>query len=62
MKINNTGALLRDVRPELIGLWIQTAFYAFTAWLVYYRSYGKHLKDSIEVAEVKLQARWAEYL
>ena len=62
VKINNTGALLRDVRPELIGLWIQTAFYAFTAWLVYYRSYGKHLKDSIEVAEEKLQARWAECL
>lgn len=62
VKINNTGALLRDVRPELIGLWIQTAFYAFTAWLVYYRSYGKHLKDTIEVAQEKLQARWAEYL
>lgn len=62
VKINNMGAVLRDVRPELIGLWIQTAFYAFTAWLVYYRSYGKHLRDAIEVAEEKLQARWADYM
>lgn len=62
VKINNMGALLRDVRPELIGLWIQTAFYGFTAWLVYYRSYGKHLRDIIEVAEEKLQARWADYM
>ena len=62
VKINSMGAVLRDVRPELIGLWVQTLVYGITAWLVYYRSYGKHLKDLIEVAEVRLQARWADYL
>jgi len=53
---------LHDVEPELIGLWVQTLVYGITAWLVYYRSYGKHLKDLVEVAEERLQARWAEYL
>lgn len=56
------GALLRDVKPELVALWAQTLFYGFTAWLVYYRSYGKHLRDIVEVAEERLQARWADYL
>jgi hypothetical protein len=50
------------VRPELVGLWIQVVVYGITAWLVYYRSYGRHLKDIIEVAEEKFQARWAEYM
>jgi ABC-2 type transport system permease protein len=62
VKISSMGALLRDVHPELVGLWIQVVVYGITAWLVYYRSYGRHLKDIIEVAEVKLQARWAEYM
>ena len=50
------------MKPELIGLWVQTLVYGITAWLVYYRSYGKHLKDIVEVAEERLQARWADYL
>lgn len=62
VKISSMGALLRDVHPELVGLWIQVVVYGITAWLVYYRSYGRHLKDIIEVAEEKLQARWAEYM
>ncbi len=62
VKIGSMGALLRDVKPELVALWAQTLFYGFTAWLVYYRSYGKHLRDIVEVAEERLQARWADYL
>ena len=62
MKIGSMGALLRDVKPELVALGAQTLFYGFTAWLVYYRSYGKHLRDIVEVAEERLQARWADYL
>ncbi len=62
VKIGSMGALLRDVKPELVALWAQTLFYGFTAWLVYYRSYGKHLHDIVEVAEERLQARWADYL
>ena len=62
VKIGSMGALLRDVKPELVALWAQTLFYGFTAWLVYYRSYGKNLRDIVEVAEERLQARWADYL
>ena len=62
VKINSMGATLTDVRPELIGLWIQVVVYGFTAWLVYYRSYGKHLRDIVEETQERLQARWAAYM
>ncbi len=62
VKINSMGAVLSDVRPELIGLWIQVVVYGVTAWLVYYRSYGKHLRDIVEETQERLQARWAAYM
>ncbi len=62
VKINSMGATLTDVRPELIGLWIQVVVYGVTAWLVYYRSYGKHLRDIVEETQERLQARWAAYM
>ena len=45
-----------------ILIWCHSRVFLETAWLLYYRSYGKHLKDIIEVAEERLQARWADYL
>mgnify|MGYP002622615296 FL=1 len=62
VKINSMGAVLSDVRPELIGLWVQVVVYGITAWLVYYRSYGKHLRDIVEETQERLQARWAAYM
>ena len=55
VKINNMGALVRDVKPELIGLWVQAFFYGFTAWLVYKRSYGKNLKNYVRVEESEIR-------
>lgn len=34
IRINTLGATLTDVRPEYIGLWIQTLIYGLTAWWV----------------------------
>ena len=48
------GALIRDVKPELIALWSQALFYGFTAWLVYKRSYGKNLKNYIRVDDSEI--------
>lgn len=49
IRIGSMGALLKDVRPELMALWIQTAVYFVTTWLVYKRSYGKHLKELSQI-------------
>jgi len=43
VRITEMGALLKDVMPELIGLWVQTSVYFCLAYLVYKRTYGKQL-------------------
>ena len=41
VRISEMGALLEDVRPELIGLWIQTAIFFLIAWILYRNEYKK---------------------
>jgi ABC-2 type transport system permease protein len=41
VRITEMGALLEDVRPELIGLWIQTAIFFIIAWILYRNEYKK---------------------
>ena len=41
VRISEMGALLEDVRPELIGLWIQTAIFFIIAWILYRNEYKK---------------------
>ena len=41
VRISEMGALLEDVRPELIGLWIQTAIFFLIAWILYRKEYKK---------------------
>lgn len=46
VKLNNMGATLREVRPELYTLWIQSGVYFVTACIVYYRHLGRKPKPA----------------
>jgi ABC-2 type transport system permease protein len=38
-RISEMGALMEDVRPEIIGLWIQPAVFFVIAWILYRKEY-----------------------
>lgn len=40
-RISEMGALMEDVRPEIIGLWIQTVVFFGIAWILYRKNYRK---------------------
>lgn len=41
VRLSEMGALLKDLRPEFVGLWIQTIVYFFLTWGAYRRMYKK---------------------
>ena len=57
-RINTTGALLQDVRYELIALWIQTAAYFMISLFIYERLYRSDKMPGIEfVLAMRARAR-----
>lgn len=42
IRIGSMGAVINDVRPEFIGLWVQTVVYFFTALWVCKRNYSNY--------------------
>lgn len=39
VRITEMGALMEDVRPEVIGLWIQTVCFFIISWILYKKKY-----------------------
>lgn len=46
VRITEMGALLRDVRVELIALWVMVAVFFVIAWILYRKHYKDITKDS----------------